>query len=63
MIAPVAITDINVKPNDRWTKIKFNVKVGLNRTFFIFPLILKLLKIILVHRKICLEQICHSSLA
>lgn len=58
--------NINVKPKDRkgrWTKIKFDAKVGLKMPFFpLFPFILKLLKIIPVHREVSLEQIYHGSL-
>lgn len=43
----------------------FDVKVGLNinLTFFLFPFVLKLLKIILGHRNGNLGQIYHGSLA
>lgn len=54
--------DVNVKLKDRWTKIKFYVKVGFNMSFFLFHLILKLLKMIWVHRKVSLEPMSRGNL-
>lgn len=53
--------NIDVKPKNRWTMIKSDVKAGLNMSFFLFPFTLKLLKIKLICRKVSLEQTYHGS--